>query len=117
MMRRRSRAQTVRLNIANADYLKKNKDVVARYMKAYRETVNYLYTDPNALKVYSDWLKITEAKAKRTRDDFFPRSAIEPDKITGLDTIVKDAVALKFTAQRIDQGAARRSDPDPAALT
>lgn len=94
------KGQTVRLNIANADYLKKNKDVVARYMKAYRETVNYLYTDPKALKVYSDWLKITEAKAKRTRE-FFPRSAIEPDKITGLDTIVKDAVALKFTASEL----------------
>jgi NitT/TauT family transport system substrate-binding protein len=95
------KGQTVRLNIANADYLKKNKDVVARYMKAYRETVNYLYTDPNALKVYSDWLKITEAKAKRTRDDFFPRASIEPDKIVGLDTIVKDAVALKFTASEL----------------
>ena len=44
---------------------------------------------------------ITEAKAKRTRDDFFPRPAIEPDKIVGLDTIVKDAVELKFTAQRL----------------
>lgn len=95
------KGQTVRLNIANADYLKKNKDVVVRYMKAYRETVNYLYTDPTALKVYSDWLKITEAKAKRTRDDFFPRPSIEPDKITGLDSIVKDAVALKFTATEL----------------
>ena len=95
------KGQTVRLNIANADYLKKNKDVVARYMKAYRETVNYLYTDPAALKVYADWLKITEAKAKRTRDDFFPRPSVEPDTIVGLDTIVKDAVALKFTANEL----------------
>ena len=70
-------------------------------MKAYRETVNYMYTDPAALKVYADWLKITEAKAKRTRDDFFPRASVEPDKITGLDTIVKDAVALKFTASEL----------------
>lgn len=95
------KGQTVRLNIANADYLKSHKDVVARYMKAYRETVNYMYTDPAALKVYSDWLKITEAKARRTRDDFFPRASVEPDKITGLDTIVKDAVALKFTASEL----------------
>ena len=95
------KGQTVRLNIANADYLKANKAVVARYMKAYRETVNYLYTDPQALKVYSDWLKISEVKAKRTRDDFFPRASIEPDKITGLDTIVKEAVALKFTAAEL----------------
>jgi NitT/TauT family transport system substrate-binding protein len=95
------KGQTVRLNIANADYLRAHKDVVARYMKAYRETVSYLYTDPNALKVYSDWIKITEAKAKRTRDDFFPRQSIEPDRIVGLDTIVKDAVALKFTATEL----------------
>jgi len=95
------RGQTVRLNIANANYLTAHKDVVDRYMKAYREAVNYMYTDPNALKVYADWLKISEAKAKRTRDDFFPRAAVEPDKIVGLDTIVKDAVALKFTANEL----------------
>ena len=95
------KGQTVRLNIANANYLQAHKDIVARYMKAYRETVNYLYTDPQALKVYSEWLKISEAKAKRTRDDFFPRSSIEPDRITGLDTIVKDAVTMKFTATEL----------------
>ncbi len=70
-------------------------------MKAYRETVNYMYTDPSALKVYSDWLKISEAKAKRTRDDFFPRSSIEPDKVVGLDIIAKDAVELKYTTSEL----------------
>jgi len=95
------RGQTVRLNIANANFLKEHKGVVDRYMKAYRETVDFLYNDPNGLKVYADWLKISEAKAKRTRDDFFPRAAIEPDKIVGLDTIVKDAVELKFTTAEL----------------
>jgi ABC-type nitrate/sulfonate/bicarbonate transport system substrate-binding protein len=98
-----SKGQTVRLLIANANYLQAHKDVVARYMAAYRETVNYLYTDPNALRVYSDWLKISEAKAKRTRDDFFPRSSIEPDKVVGLEMIVKDAVSLKFTATQLTE--------------
>ena len=95
------KGQTVRLNIANASFLAARKDVVARYMKAYRETVEYMYRDPAMLKVYADWLNITEAKAKRTRDDFFPPPAIEPDKIVGLDMIVKDAVALKFTAAEL----------------
>jgi len=92
------KGQTVRLNIANASYLVAHKDVVTRYMKAYRETVDFMYRDPAALKIYADWLGITEAKAKRTRDEFFPTPAIEPDQIVGLDTIVKDAVELKFTA-------------------
>ncbi len=95
------KGQTVRLNIANASFLSAKKDVVSRYMKAYRETVDYMYKDPAALKIYADWLQITEAKAKRTRDEFFPPPAIEPDIITGLDTIVKDAVELKFTATEL----------------
>ena len=95
------KGQTVRLNIVNANYLNTHKDVVDRYMKAYRETINYMYTDPNALKIYADWLNISEAKATRTRDEFFPRAAVEPDKITGLETIVKDAVDLKFTATEL----------------
>jgi len=92
------KGQTVRLNIVNVTFLKEHKPVVERYMKAYRETVDYMYKDPAALKIYSEWLKISEEKAKRTRDEFFPPPAIEPDKIVGLDTIVKDAVELKFTA-------------------
>ncbi|HKU87854.1 MAG TPA: ABC transporter substrate-binding protein [Casimicrobiaceae bacterium] len=93
------KGQTVRLLIANAQALQSRKPVFDRYMKAYRETIDYMYNDPAALKVYADFVGISEAKAKRVRDDFFPKSAIDPDKIVGLDTIVKDAVELKFTAQ------------------
>ena len=95
--------QTVRLNIANADFLAAHHDIVARYMKAYRETVAFMYGDPAALKTYADWLGITIEKAKRTRDEFFPTPAIEPDTIVGLDVIVKDAVALKFTPAELTQ--------------
>src|SRR6185312_12515099 len=39
------KGQTVRLNIANAEYYKAHKDVVVRYMKAYRETIDCMYKD------------------------------------------------------------------------
>jgi NitT/TauT family transport system substrate-binding protein len=97
------KGQTVRLNIANADFLKAHKDLVDRYMKAYRETVDYMYSDPTALKLYAEWLNINIEKAKRTRDDFFPKASVVPDKIVGLDTIVKDAVALKFTETELTE--------------
>ena len=92
------KGQTVRLLIANAQFLQSKKAVVDRFMKAYRETVDAMYADPNALKLYADFVGITEAKAKRTRDDFFPKASIDPDKVVGLDSIVQDAVTLKFTA-------------------
>jgi NitT/TauT family transport system substrate-binding protein len=95
------KGQTVRLNIANAGFLAAKKDLVARYMKAYRETVDYMYREPAALKTYAEWLNISVEKAQRTRDEFFPPPAIEPDTIIGLDAIVKDAVVLKFTANEL----------------
>ena len=97
------KGQTVRVNIANADYYKSNRDVIARYMKAYRETIDCMYKEERCLKAYAAWLNISEAKAKRTRDEFFPGDAINPDRVVGLDTIVKDAVELKFTGQPLNK--------------
>ena len=49
-----------------------------------------------ALPAVKDWLGITEAKAKRTRDDFYPWEALDPDKIAGLEAIAADAMSLKY---------------------
>jgi NitT/TauT family transport system substrate-binding protein len=95
------KGQTVRVNIANLDTLKNRKDAVERYMLAYRETVDALYADPAFLKIYAEFAGISEEKAKRVRDDFFPKSAVNPDEIKGLDTVVADAVKLKFTETQL----------------
>src|SRR5712691_2540497 len=92
------KGQTVRLLITNTQTLQGRKDAIDRYMKAYRETVDWMYSDPAALKTYAEFAGITAAKAKRIRDGFFPKSSVSPDEITGLDLIVPDAVNLKFTA-------------------
>jgi NitT/TauT family transport system substrate-binding protein len=92
------KGQTVRLLISNTQTLQARKPAIERFMQAYRETVDWMYADPAALKVYADWLGITIEKAKRTRDGFFPKDAINPDRVIGLDAIVADAVDLKYTA-------------------
>jgi NitT/TauT family transport system substrate-binding protein len=92
------KGQTVRLLITNTQTLQSRKGAIDRYVKAYRETVDWLYSDPAALKTYAEFAGITEAKAQRIRDGFFPKSSVSPDQITGLDLIVPDAVNLKFTA-------------------
>lgn len=91
------KGQTVRLLITTAPVLQSRKDVIDRYMKAYRETIDWMYTDAG-VKLYAEWLGIPEVKARRTRDQFFAKVALDPDRVVGLDTIVKDAVELKFTA-------------------
>ena len=96
------KGQTVRVNIANLQTLQTRKAVIERYMKAYRETVDWMYSDdPAALKTYADFVGIPVEMAKRVRDQFFPKAAVNPDKVVGLETIVKDAVDLKFTATQL----------------
>jgi NitT/TauT family transport system substrate-binding protein len=93
------KGQTVRLLITNVQTLQTRKPAIDRFMKAYRETIDWLYSDdPAALKTYADFVGIPVAVAKRTRDGFFPKASVDPDRIVGLDTIVQDAVALKFTS-------------------
>lgn len=96
------RGQTVRVNIANLKTLTERKAVVDRYMKAYRETIDWMYSDdPAALKTYAEFVGIPVEMAKRVRDQFFPKEAVNPDRVVGLDQIVKDAVELKFTATQL----------------
>jgi NitT/TauT family transport system substrate-binding protein len=93
------KGQTVRLLVTTAPTLASKKDAINRFMKAYRETIDFMYaSDPKALQIYSEFVPVPINVAKRTRDDFFPKSSLDPDKVVGLDTIVKDAVDLKFTA-------------------
>ena len=96
------KGQTVRVNIANLQTLQTRKAVVDRYMKAYRETIDWMYSDdPAALRTYAEFVGIPIETAKRTRDQFFPKAAVDPDRVVGLETIVKDAVDLKFTTTQL----------------
>jgi NitT/TauT family transport system substrate-binding protein len=91
------RGQTIRVITVNADALVKRKDAISRFMKAYRETIAYMYgDDPQVMKDYGELAGVPEAMAKRVRDDFFPRSLLDPDEIHGLDGLMTEAVTLKF---------------------
>jgi NitT/TauT family transport system substrate-binding protein len=91
------RGQTIRVVVANADALTKRKDVFDRFMKAYRETIAYMYSDnPQVMKDYAAFAGVSEAVARHVRDDFFPRTLVEPDEIHGMDSLLAEAVTLKF---------------------
>ena len=90
------KGQTVRLVITNPQTLQNRKDAIVRYMRAYRETIDWMYADPAALKAYAEFNSITEAKSKRIRDSYFPKSVLSPDAIVGLDLIMPEAINLKF---------------------
>ena len=90
------RNQTVRLMIANATAAEQRRDAIERYLRAYRETLDWMYTDPAALKAYAEWVNIPENLAKEVREQFFPRENLRLDRLSGLDEAMADAVSTKF---------------------
>ncbi len=90
------RNQPVRVILANAIALQKNKDAMTRYMAAYRETIDWLWSSPDAVKAYAKWANVSEAIAIRTRDEFVQKDRANPDKIDGIAEMNADAVQFKF---------------------
>jgi NitT/TauT family transport system substrate-binding protein len=90
------RNQTVRLMIANTGTAEQRGDAIDRYLQAYRETLDWMYSDPAALKAYAEWVNIPETLAKEVRDQFFPKENLRLDRLSGLDAAMADAVSLKF---------------------
>ncbi len=97
--------RTVRWNITNLDMLTKRKDVLVRFMQAYRESIDWMYSDPAAIKSYAQFTKLPESQVKSVRD-YIPKTAVDPDRIAGMNEIIDDSVKLKFlpaplTAQQV----------------
>jgi NitT/TauT family transport system substrate-binding protein len=96
--------QTVRTIIANLDSLKNRKEVLRRFMAAYRETIDYMYSDnPQMITDYAEFARTTPELAKRVRDEFFPRSILQMSQIEGLDQLLKDAVELKYAPKELSK--------------
>jgi NitT/TauT family transport system substrate-binding protein len=85
----------VRVNVTNLETLTKHRDILDRFMQAYRETIDWMYNDPAALKLYADFSSLPEKIVARVRD-FIPKETILPEQIVGMNQINADAVKLKF---------------------
>jgi NitT/TauT family transport system substrate-binding protein len=90
------RGQTVRVLIVNADSLKTKRDAIMRFMEAYRESVDWMYSDPKAIKMYADKLRADEGLIQGSIKQFHPKEAMQTDTMADLDGAVADAVKLKF---------------------
>jgi NitT/TauT family transport system substrate-binding protein len=90
------RNQTMRVQVVNLNALKERKDVMLRFMRAYRETLDWMYANPQAAKLYGEKMKLSEELVILQRDQFNPKEAMLPDRLSDLDLVMEDAVALKF---------------------
>jgi NitT/TauT family transport system substrate-binding protein len=89
------RTRTVRVNLTNVNNIKTRPDVLARFNRAYQETIDWMYSDPAALKHYGEYSGLPEKIILRVRS-LIPKESLMPGKIEGIDQVMADAVAGKF---------------------
>ncbi len=90
------KGQTVRVLLVNANSWKTKHDAIVRFMEAYRETVDWMYSDPKAVDMYSKKVKLPIDLLKDSMAKFHPKEALQSDDFKDLDGAVRDAVKLKF---------------------
>jgi NitT/TauT family transport system substrate-binding protein len=103
------RTQTVRVTVANATDLAKRPDVYKRFIAAYQEIIDWMYSpDPKVLEMYAKYAKITPGMARVVRDRFYPKSMLQLTQVEGMDALMQDAIAFKYitkplTKEQLDE--------------
>jgi NitT/TauT family transport system substrate-binding protein len=89
------RTRAVRVNIVGAQTLQTKHDALVRFMQAYRETVDWMYSSPDALRIYGEYSGLPANIVQHVLQ-LVPKEAMQTDQIKDLDGVMADAVAQKF---------------------
>jgi NitT/TauT family transport system substrate-binding protein len=76
--------------------LQRRPDVAARFMAAYRETIDWMYSDPQAVEIYARNIGRPAELVRDTIQTFYAKEALQTDRIDDMPGIVRDAVKLKY---------------------
>jgi NitT/TauT family transport system substrate-binding protein len=101
------KTRTGRVNITNVTTLQNRRDALVRFNRAYKETIDWLYADPAAIKIFSEYSGLPEKVAQRV-PQLFPKDTLSPDRVVGIEQIIAEALATKFltaplTAQQVSE--------------
>jgi len=88
-------AQTVRVNVANLKFLTERRDVARRFVKAYHDTMEWMYKNPDgAIAFFAKFNSVSPDIARKTQESY-PRQAMAPDAVLGLEQTLAQALEYK----------------------
>lgn len=108
--------QTVRICIANQQVLETKRELIARFMQGYRDTLDWMYADPAALEAYEEFSGVSRALWAKVRDQYFPKATLWPDRMMGLDVTFADALKNKFIGKPLTDDQIKEMIQIPAPL-
>lgn len=88
--------QTIRLQIVNTQVLAQKKDLLKRYLAAYRDTLDWMYSSPDAVVKYIAITGLSEVSVRRMMADFIPKESLQIDHIAGVPEAIQDGIEFRF---------------------
>ena len=96
------RNQTVRVEIVHAS-VAQNADLMKRFVRAYRESLAWLFNDPQATKLYADHVRLAEPLITEAIEKFQLKPGKQFDNISDIAAVMDDGVKFKFLDKPLSQ--------------
>lgn len=100
--------QTVRVNAASTKFLKEKRDVARRFMKAYYESIEWVYANPDKSTAFYASFNKTSPEIARQTIEAFPKAAVAPWPVKGLKQNIEEAVQNKQLAKAMPEAEAEK---------
>jgi NitT/TauT family transport system substrate-binding protein len=88
--------QTIRVNLANVNSLKTKRASITKFMQVIHKSIEWGYSNPQAIQIFARNMKVTPEIAKRAVDEFYPKAAMQIGEVRDLERSLKDALDFKF---------------------
>jgi NitT/TauT family transport system substrate-binding protein len=88
--------QTIRANLASVNSLKTKREAITKFMQVIQKSIDWGYSNPQAIEIFARNMKVSNAIAKQSVGEFYPKSAMQIGEIKDLDRSLKDALDYKF---------------------
>jgi len=99
------REVTIRVNFANADFLKKNPGAARAFFKTYQQSLDFMFKNQEeTVKIWMKRadLKMAEPTVKKTYD-FYSKGALNLRPIKGIQVTLEDAAKFGFLKKALTQ--------------
>jgi NitT/TauT family transport system substrate-binding protein len=88
--------QTIRANLAGVNALKNRRDTIVKFMQVIHKSIDWAYSNPQAIEIFARNMKVTPEIAKQAVDGYYPKSAMQIGEIRDLERSLQDALDYKF---------------------
>jgi len=94
--------QTVRVNVANLNFLTAHRDLAVRFARAYQKSLDWAFSDPKAIDYFAEGKAVSRALAEESFD-YYTKSDQQPYEIKGLERTLADAYEFKRIPKPMNQ--------------